>query len=298
MLKGTFTAMITPFKNGEVDYDGLVQNIHEQLSSGVEGLLFLGTTGESPTLTLDEQKKIVEIAAREVKNNALLLVGSGTNCTRTTIEKTKCFQKMGADIALIISPYYNKPSQEGLFRHFETLSKEVSLPLLAYNHLGRTGVQLKPETLLKIAKLPHLIGLKETSSDLSFLKELHALLKDQAPSFSLLSGCDENTLEMIKMGYHGVISVISNLCPVETKAIVDLALKEQYNEAQLRHDQLLPLMELACIETNPVPIKAALNFFSKPAGNCRLPLCELSKEHQEKLELFLHNWELKALCKN
>ncbi len=297
MIRGTVTAMITPFKNQQVDIEGLIQNIHDQLSAKVEGLLFLGTTGESPTLTYEEENLILETAVREIGHRALVLVGTGTNCTRKTIEKTNWAKRLGADVALVVSPYYNKPTQEGLYLHFEALSNACAFPILLYNHLGRCGVQISIETLLRVAALPHIIGVKETSSDENFLKALHQKILLSHPSFTILSGCDENTLNMIKMGSSGVISVLSNLYPTLIKQLIDFALEGKFKQAAEIERKLSPFMELAAIETNPIPIKCALSLVGKPSGPCRLPLSPLSLEHYQKLEHYFKEGEIHSQLK-
>lgn len=297
MFKGTVTAMITPFKNDKVDIEGLIENIHDQLAAKIEGLLFLGTTGESPTLSYEEENLIVKTAIREINHRALVLVGTGSNCTRKTIEKTNWAKQLGADLALVVSPYYNRPMQEGLYLHFKAISDNCPLPIMLYNHYGRCGVQIAIETLRRLASLPHIIGVKETSCDELFLQNLHETLLLSHPSFTILSGCDENTLPMIQRGSRGVISVLSNLYPRWIKQLVDFAIEGEIEKAKEIERKLSPFMKLAAIETNPIPIKCALNMVGKAAGPCRLPLTSLSLKNYEKLEHYFKEGEIHSQLK-
>lgn len=283
-LEGLFTALITPFKeNGEVDTAGLKKNIAEQIRAGVDGLVLLGTTGEAPTLSFEEKKAIIQAAKEEINRRVPLIIGTGTNCTKTTIGWTVLAKETGCDAALVITPYYNKPTQSGIVRHFEAIAKETDLPLIAYNHPGRTGTFIEPSTLFKLASIPSVIGLKEASSDLKLVKRLiEKLPKD----FKLLSGCDTLTYPMMEYGASGVISVVSNIQPARMQQMVHLALEKKWEEARSIHHELLPLMELLELETNPIPVKAAMNLLKKPAGLPRLPLTELSLPAYEKLRQY------------
>ena len=282
-LRGVYTAMVTPFRNDHVDEQGLVRNIRAQLASGVAGLVFLGTTGESSTLTDDEQKKIIEIGVQETKGKALVMVGTGSYSTRQTIEKTKRAKEMGAEAALIVTPYYNKPTQEGIFRHFEAISSSVDLPILVYNIQGRTGVNIETPTLLRMASLPNVIGVKEASGNIVQIGDVLLTVRKKFPSFVVLSGDDGLTLPIMVLGATGVISVVSNLVPGKVVSLVDTALKGQFYEARRIHEELSPLFKLAFIEVNPTPIKYAMDLCGMAAGPCRLPLCEMKRENQEIL---------------
>jgi len=286
-LKGTFTAMVTPFQNDELDEDGLVQNIKRQIRAGVTGLVFLGTTGEASTLTDAEQKRVIEIGVRETKGKALVLVGTGSNSTRDTIEQTHRAKDLGADIALIITPYYNKPTQEGIYRHFEAITKSVELPVLVYNHPGRTGVNIETPTLLRIAGLSHIIGVKETSGNLEQIGDVIYTITKQYPHFSVLSGDDAITLPLVALGGSGVISAVGNLIPEQMVALVKAALEDRIREARKIHEKNLPLIKHAFIETNPIAIKEAMNLCGMAAGSCRLPLCEMRPQNREKMKKLL-----------
>ena len=286
-LKGTFTAMITPLKNDELDEEGLVDNIQRQIQAGITGLVFLGTTGEAATLTDEEQLRVIQIGVRETKGKALVLIGTGSNSTKHAIEKTKRAKDLGADIALVVTPYYNKPTQEGIYRHYEAIAKNVDLPVLVYNIQGRTGVNIETSTLLRIADLPHIVGVKEASGNLGQAGDvIHTIVK-RYPLFSVLSGDDAATLPMMALGASGVVSVVSNLIPEKIVALVNAALDGNFYEARKIHEDNLPLFKNAFIEVNPSPIKEAMNFCKMAAGSCRLPLCELKPENREKLKLTL-----------
>lgn len=283
-LRGAFTAMITPFQNDQLDEEGLVQNIRHQIQAGITGLVFLGTTGESATLSDEEQRRVIEIGVRETKGKALVIIGTGSNSTRHAIDKTKRAKEMGADLAMIVTPYYNKPTQEGIVRHFEAIAKSVDLPVLAYNIQGRTGVNIETSTLLRIAALPHIIGVKESSGNLGQVGDVIATIVKRYPNFNVLSGDDAATLPMMALGATGVISVVSNLLPERIVALVRSALEGNFAETRKLHEELLPLFRDAFVETNPVPIKEAMNFCGMAAGATRLPLCELRPENRAKIK--------------
>jgi 4-hydroxy-tetrahydrodipicolinate synthase len=283
MLKGLFTAVVTPFhKNDQLDEEGFRQNLRFQLKHGVDGILVLGSTGESPTLDAEEKKRIIKISVEEIKGNALLLVGTGSYSTKQAIQNTLQAQELGADAALVINPYYNKPTQEGLFLHYASLCKSTSLPICIYNHPGRTGINLQTETMKKIAAFPTIIGVKDSNGILQMNEYLEAI-SPRFPHFSILTGDDITTLPILALGCHGVISVVSNLVPAPVKKLVEAGLRGDFVEARKWHYKLMPLYHAAFIESNPIPIKAAMNFCQMAAGHCRLPLCEMQPENLKKL---------------
>jgi 4-hydroxy-tetrahydrodipicolinate synthase len=279
-MEGCITALITPFKEGEIDEEGLIHNIHMQLEAGISGFLLLGTVGEAMTLSLKERERVVAIAVKEAKGKVPLLVGTGHNCTRSTLDFSKRAESLGADVVVVVTPYYNKPTQEGIFRHFEALSAHLSIPIMAYNNHTRSAVNIETETMVRIASLPNVIGVKEASGSLSQAGDV----MHQLPHFSVFSGDDVLAMPMIALGAKGVISTVSNLVPRQMHALVKAALEERFQEARAMHYQLLPLFKAAFLEVNPVPIKTAMNWWGMPAGNCRLPLCEMSIGNREKLQ--------------
>lgn len=282
-MKGTTTALITPFADEKIDEEGFAHNIRFQIEAGIDALLVLGSTGESSTLTAQEKECVIKIAVQEIRGRVPLLVNTGTYSTRETIEKTKQAKELGADIALVVVPYFNKPTQEGIYRHFEAIAKNCDIPIIIYNVPSRVGVGIEVSTLCRLSTLPNIIGVKEASDNVMQVGDVIAALCDSRPDFTVLSGDDVFTLPMMALGAHGVISVVSNLLPKEVCSLVRAALKGDLLNAQVIHYKLLKFFKAAFIETNPIPIKAAMNLSGMPAGPCRLPLCDLSSQHFEYL---------------
>lgn len=287
-VHGVYTALITPFNaSGQFDEEGFRQNIRFQIANGIDGIVPLGTTGEAPTLLKSEQKQVIQIAVDEAKGTIPIMVGTGSYCTVQTIENTRIAEELGADIALVVTPYYNKPTQEGLYRHFKAISESTSLPILVYNIQGRTGQNLQTDTLKRIADLPKIVGVKEASGNVTQIGEVIETIGRHRPGFSVMSGDDANTFSVMALGGQGIVSVVSNLIPSQIKSIVQAMELEDYHLAREIHYRLMPLFRGAFIETNPIPIKTAMNLWGMPAGPCRLPLCEMLPENQEKLEQIL-----------
>lgn len=283
-LKGTITALVTPFTNtNTIDEEGLARNINYQITNGINAILPLGTTGESPTITAEEQERIISIAVNEAKGKVPVMVGTGSYSTQQTIEKTGRAKKLGADAALIVTPYYNRPTQEGIYRHFEAVATSVNIPIMVYNIPGRCGANIETATLLRIAELPNIIGLKDATGNVLQAGDVIDALKAKRPDFVVFSGDDALTLPMMALGAAGVISVVSNIIPAQISAQVNAALEGNFRLAREIHYQLLPLYKAAFIETNPVPIKTAMKLVGMPAGECRLPLCSMSEENVSRL---------------
>lgn len=291
-LQGTITALVTPFKGQKLDEEGLIANIRHQISNRVDGILVLGSTGEVSTLSPDEQERVIKIAVNEAKGKLPVWVGTGSYCTKTTIEKTQKAHSLGADVALVVTPYYNRPTQEGLYRHYEAISKAVQIPIMLYNIPGRCGTNIEMETLLKIAQLPNIIGVKESSGSIQQAGEFIHHIAMKHPHFHVFSGDDAFTLPMMSLGAVGIISVVSNLIPAPIVKLVNAALKGDFLSARELHHRLLPLYNVAFVETNPVPIKTAMNLCGMAAGECRLPLYELSSKSLALLKQRLHEMEL------
>jgi len=291
-IQGVHTALITPFHPDEtVDKEGLRQNVCFQLEHAIDGLVILGTTGESPTLAAAEKEEIVRIVSEENRGRALLAIGTGSYSTAQTIENTLWAQDCGADYALVVTPYYNKPTQEGLYRHFKALSKAVMIPLLIYNIAGRTGQNLQTDTLKRLADCPNIIGIKEASGSIPQMMDVLEIQQKQRPDFRVMCGDDLLTAPLMMLGGHGIISVVSNLLPQAIKELVQALECGNYDEARKRHFELMPLFKAAFIETNPAPLKHAMELWGMPAGKCRLPLCELTEENANKLETVLGLYE-------
>lgn len=285
IIRGAYTALITPFlEDGSVDYDQLEKNIEYQIENGIDGLLALGTTAETPTLTKEEQNKIVDCCMKTIDKRVPLMVGTGSNSTAKTIKNTIEAEKKGADIALIVTPYYNKPTQEGIFQHFKAVVDATNIPILVYNIEGRTGRNIETDTLKRIAQLEGVIGVKEASGHMSQIQSVITEIGDQEENFNVMSGDDGLTLPLLSLGGQGVVSVISNLYPKEMSTMVQAALNGDYEEARNIHNKLLPMMKGAFVETNPSPIKGAMKYAGMDTGEVRLPLVKLSSENVGLIE--------------
>ncbi|MEK6957823.1 MAG: 4-hydroxy-tetrahydrodipicolinate synthase [archaeon] len=291
-IRGVYTAMVTPFRGKEVDYDGLRQNIAFQIENGISGILVLGTTGENPTLSRKEQDTIIKVAAEETKGKAILMVGTGTNSTEKTIENTGTAKELGADIALIVTPYYNKPTNEGLYRHFKAVSEAVDIPVVVYNIQGRTGKNIDTATMKRIAQLKNIAGVKEASGNIDQIGEVLGEIASKNPEFSVMSGDDSMTFPLMALGGKGIISVVSNLVPKKVVEMANAAERGDFNEARKLHFELLPIFKGAFIETNPIPIKEAMDMAGMPSGPCRLPLCEMEPQNREKLKKILEQMKI------
>lgn len=282
---GAWTALVTPMKDsGEVDYDGFRRLIEFQITEGIDGIVPLGSTGEAPTLEDDEEDKLVEIAVKTAGGKIPVMVGAGSNNTKHMIQYVRRAKDMGADAALVVTPYYNKPNDSGLIRHFEEAAK-IGLPIFVYNIASRTGRNIPAPLMKKIAQIPGIAGVKESSGDINQMgdniTEIAAPKSAKGEKFWMLSGDDAIALPLISLGGDGLISVISNLFPAKVKAMVKAALEGDYEKARAVHYELLPFVKAAFIETNPVPIKFALNLAGLPAGPARLPLGEISSANVE-----------------
>jgi 4-hydroxy-tetrahydrodipicolinate synthase len=285
IIRGAYTALITPFlEDGSVDYEQLEKNVVFQIENGIDGLLALGTTAETPTLTKEEKNKIIDCCMRTINGRVPLMVGTGSNSTAKTIKNTMEAEKMGADIALIVTPYYNKPTQEGIFQHFKAVVDATDIPILVYNIEGRTGRNIETDTLKRIAQLEGIIGVKEASGNMSQIQSVITEIGDQKDSFNVMSGDDSLTLPLLSLGGQGVVSVISNLYPKEMSTMVREALKGNFEEARSIHNKLLPMMKGAFIETNPSPIKGAMKYVGMDTGEVRLPLVKLTSENVGLIE--------------
>lgn len=294
-FKGSITALVTPFINQVLDEEGLASNIDFQIAQGINGILPLGTTGEASTLSSEEQGRVISIAVEKAKGKVPIWVGTGSYCTKQTIEKTKRAKDFGADAALIVAPYYNKPSQEGLYRHFEAIATNVEIPIIIYNIPGRCGTNIETSTLMRIAELPNIIGVKEASGNINQVGDiLHTIVKKH-PHFLVFSGDDALTLPMMALGAVGVVSVVSNLIPDQIVKLTNAGLEGRFDLAKEIHYQLLPLYKAAFIETNPVPIKTAMGLCKMPSGGCRLPLYQMAPENLKYLHQLLLQMKLLKL---
>jgi 4-hydroxy-tetrahydrodipicolinate synthase len=287
-FSGAWTALVTPMKeSGDVDYDGFRRFIEFQMAEGIDGILPLGTTGEAPTLEEDEEEKLIEIAIKTAGGKIPVMVGAGSNDTRHMVSYVERAKKMGADAALVVTPYYNKPNDDGLIRHFEAAAKP-GIPIFIYNIASRTGRNIPASLMEKIAEIPNIVGVKESSGDLpqmtDIIREIALPRKARGQKFWVLSGDDPLTLPLMSLGGDGVISVISNLLPAKVKALVKAAKEGDYEKARTLHFELIPFTKAAFVETNPAPIKQALTWAGLPAGPARLPLGKLSSSSEATLK--------------
>ncbi len=280
MIQGAIVAIVTPFRNGQVDEDKYRELIEFQIEQGTHGIVPCGTTGESATLSHAEHKRVVEICLDQVKKRVPVIAGTGSNNTAEALELTKHAEAAGADAALMISPYYNKPTQEGIYQHFKMIAENTKIPIIVYNVPGRTALNMLPETVARLAEFPNIIGIKEATGDLNQGARVIRLCPDD---FIVLSGDDFTAFPLMCIGGRGVISVVSNVVPGDMAAMCSAALAGDYAKAKALHYKMFPLMEAMFFETNPVPAKTALKFLGKITGEVRLPLCAMSPANEARL---------------
>lgn len=289
MFRGTFTALVTPFRGGGIDVSAFEQLIETQIAAGISGIVAIGTTGESPTLSHGEREQVIGLAVARANKRCLVLAGTGSNSTEHSIAETKLAEKLGVDAALLVGPYYNKPSQEGLFRHFKAIADATSLPIMLYNIPGRCGVDIMPETVARLAKeCRNIVSIKEASGSVERVGDLRRRLPD---AFTILSGDDSLTLPFMAVGAAGVVSVASNLFPSDVCALVRACESGDLKLAEKLHSKLLPVFKDLFIEPNPVPVKTALGWRGVMSGEVRLPLCEMSEANQARLRKTLEEFE-------
>jgi len=292
MFAGTYTALVTPFQNDRVDEAAFERLIEAQIAGGITGIVPVGTTGESPTLDHDEHMRVIELGVKFAKGRCKVIGGTGSNATREAVSMTVAAEKLGCDGALLVAPYYNKPSQEGLFRHFKAIADATKLPIILYSIPGRCGIEIGVETVARLAKAcPNIVAIKEAGGTVERVSALRVALPE---TFEILSGDDSLTMPFIAAGAVGVISVASNLIPTEVGALVDAALAGDFAGAREIHERLYPLFKDLFIEPNPVPIKYALARNGRMQPDVRLPLCEMSAAAAEKLEGTLRRLNLLA----
>lgn len=280
-LKGCGTALVTPFtSNGELDEKALARLVSFQIEAGIDFLVPCGTTGENPTLTPDEHQRVVGLVVKNAQGKVPVIAGAGGYDTKSVIAMARKLSELGADAILSVTPYYNKPTQEGLFQHYRTIAESVDLPILLYNVPGRTSVNLMPDTVLRLSEIPSIIGIKEASGHIGQIGELAV---KAPPDFRIISGDDPNTLPMMAMGASGVISVISNQVPEEVVRLTHLCLEGKFREAMGIQKRLFDLMQCDFIETNPVPVKTGLSMMGLIEETVRLPLVPMHPSNREKL---------------
>jgi 4-hydroxy-tetrahydrodipicolinate synthase len=290
MFQGAMVAIVTPFKDGQVDEGTFRELIEFQIANGTHGVVPCGTTGESATLSFKEHERVVEIAVEQVNKRVPVIAGTGSNNTDEAIRLTKHAKSAGADGALLISPYYNKPTQEGLYRHFEKIAKAVDIPLVPYNIPGRTAVNMEPDTVARLAKIDNIVAIKEASGSMKQITDIIAKCGDD---LVVLSGEDYLTFPLLCVGGKGVISVVSNIAPADMAGLCNLFLSGNFDAAQKLYYRLLPLCHALFYETNPAPAKAALAMMKKiPSDELRLPLAPMSEANKERLRKDLQAYGL------
>ncbi|HLG51632.1 MAG TPA: 4-hydroxy-tetrahydrodipicolinate synthase [Chloroflexota bacterium] len=284
MFSGCLVALITPFRDGQIDEPALRRLVEFHLQNGTDGLVPCGTTGESVAMTEEEQLRVIEIVVETVNHRIPVIAGTGTNSTAKTIKMTKKAREIGADGALLVTPYYNKPTQQGLFLHFEAVAKETDLPLVLYNVPSRTGVNLLPETVARLAKIPTIVGIKEASGSMD---QVSQIIESCRPDFAVLSGDDSLTLPMLALGAVGVVSVVGNLAPAAMSEMVRAYRTGQVARARELHYQLFDLCRAMFLETNPIPVKTAAGILGLCSDEMRLPMCPMGEANRAKLEAVL-----------
>ena len=281
MFTGTYTAVVTPFRKGRIDEQAFQKLIRDQVRGGVDGVVPVGTTGESPSLRFDEHIRVIELAVQAAKGRVKILAGTGANATTEAINLTKAAEAVGADGSLQVSPYYNKPSQEGLFQHFRKIARATKLPIILYSIPGRCNIAIEVPTVLRLAKVcKNIVGIKEAGGDADRVSQLRAALGQR---FTILSGDDALTLPFMAVGAEGVISVASNIIPREISKMVNAFVAGKADDALKLHQKYYPLFKDLFIETNPVPTKAALAMLGKCTEEYRLPLCKMSAANRAQL---------------
>lgn len=285
MFEGAHTALVTPFRNNRLDEAAFTQLIENQIANGITGIVPVGTTGESPTLSHEEHHRVIELAVQVAAGRCKVIAGTGSNSTDEAISLTVEAEKAGADAALIVSPYYNKPSQEGLFRHFKAIADATKLPIVLYSIPGRAGIEIGVETVRRLAAAcPNIVAIKEAGGSVDRVSQLRQVLP---AGFEILSGDDALTLPFIAAGAVGVISVASNIIPREVVNLVAATLAGNPTQARALHERWYPLFRDLFVEVNPVPIKTALAMQGRIALEIRLPLCEMSEDNTRKLRVTL-----------
>ena len=290
MLKGSYVALVTPFKNNEIDYSSLEKLIDFQIENKTDGILFCGTTGESPTLAGDEKERLIRFGIKKIDRRIPVMMGTGTNNLHHTISATIKAQEWGMDHALIITPYYNKPTQMGLYKYYKAIAQNTTIPIVIYNVPGRTGVNIQAETTIKLAnEFINIVGIKEASGDLD---QLSRIVKNTGKDFSVMSGEDALNLPIMACGADGVISVTANILPHKVHDLVALCSNQNYADALKIHQELIEINEALFIETNPIPVKESLYMMKLIERELRLPLCFMEQDNLRMLKNTLKKYKL------
>ena len=291
MFRGSMVAIVTPFtSNGEkIDEAALRKLVDFQIENGTSAIVPCGTTGESATLSIEEHEHVIDVVISQAAGKVKVIAGTGSNNTKEAVILTSHAKEAGADGSLIITPYYNKPTQEGIYRHFKVLSDEVDIPIIVYNIASRTGVNIVPETMARISKLKNVVGVKEASGNVAQMSEVRHLCGED---FDLISGDDALTLPLLAIGGCGIISVVANIIPKDVADLVEACLNNDPEKARALHYKMLPLIKSMFIETNPIPVKTAMGMMNMIEPALRLPMCEIQKENISILESALKEYGL------
>lgn len=289
MFAGSFVAIVTPFRNGQIDEQRLGELLEFHIKEGTHGIVPCGSTGESATLSHEEHKRMVEMTLRMVDGRVPVIAGTGSNSTEEALTLTRHAKKAGADGALLITPYYNKPTQEGLYLHFERIAKQVDIPIVLYNVPGRTGINMTPQTVQRLTKAPNIVAIKEASGSLQQVSEIINLCGDK---ITVLSGDDILTLPILAVGGKGVISVTANVVPADTASLVTEFEAGNWIKAREINNYLHAINQALFLETNPIPVKTALSLMGKISGELRLPLCQMSESNLNTLKNVMRGYRL------
>ena len=289
MFSGSYVALVTPFKNNQVDVEKLKELVEFHVKKGTSGIVPCGTTGEAPTLSHEEHRLVIESVVKAVNRRIEVIAGTGSNNTTEAIELTRFAREVGADGCLVITPYYNKPTQNGLYLHFKQISKTVDLPIVMYNVPGRTGINMLPSTVAKLAKIKNIVGLKEASGNIS---QVSQIVRDCGEDFDVLSGDDAMTFPILAVGGKGVISVVANIVPGELAGLVEAFNRGDIKKAREMHLKMFALFGAMFYETNPIPVKTAMSLKGMISDEIRLPLCKMSDENLAKLKTVLTEYKL------
>lgn len=283
VFTGVCTALVTPFLDDKINYPLIEQLLRHQVEAGVNAVVLSGTTGESPTLSDEEKIALFKRAKDFTGSSCTIIAGTGSNATTHAIELSQAAEAVGADALLIVSPYYNKGNSDGLFSHFESIAHSVSIPIILYNVPSRTGVDIPVSVYKQLSEIPNVAGVKEASTDIRKIAKIRAICGD---GFKIWSGNDDQIVPVMSLGGQGVVSVLSNICPVETVAMTQAALAGDFDTAAALQCQLMPLIELLFKEVNPIPIKYAMRYIGFDCGGCRLPLGQISSETKKQLDAY------------
>ena len=285
---GSIVALATPFKNGKLDEKTLIKLVRYHIKSGTDGIVPVGTTGESPTLSFEEHERVIKIVVEAANHEVPVIAGTGANNTDEAIHLTKFAKKAGADGALLVTPYYNKPTQEGLYRHYKLIAEKVDIPIVLYNVPGRTGVSLAPETVARLSEIKNIIAIKEATGSMDQTSHILSLC-----DITVLSGDDSLTLPLLALGAKGVISVIANIVPEAVAQMMDAYVRGDHAKAREFHYKMFPLCRALFIETNPIPVKRAMELLGLCSGELRLPLCEMHESNEKILIKAMKDYGLK-----